>query len=171
MIDKELFKKTEGRLYRYYKSIKLIDRLEHRCMVLEKAKDQLRQDLRSTNIDIEADINMGISYDERVQTSPNGTSYVEQETMKQIEKLEMEWKNTRKQILKVHAKIREIKKENADMEYIVGLLDTQYKLIAEMKYKDESSLEKIGLKLNMDKSTVSRMRVKIVEEISKVLNA
>ena len=52
---------------------------------------------------------------------------------------------------------------------MIGLLGTQYRLIAEMKYKDKLSLEKIGFNLNMDKSTVSRTRERIVEDISKLL--
>ncbi|AAO36632.1 phage protein (plasmid) [Clostridium tetani] len=170
MIDKETFRKTEGRIYRYYDNLKNIEKLEYRCMVLEKTKEQLRQDIRNNNVDIETELNMGISYSEKVQSSSLGVSYAEQETIKQIDKLMEEWKYTRKLILRLHARIRKTKNENAEMEYIIGLLGTQYRLIAEMKYKDKLSLEKIGFNLNMDKSTVSRVRVKIVEDISKVLN-
>lgn len=170
MIDKDVFRKTEGRIYRYYDNLKKIDKLEYKCMVLEKAKEQLRQDIRNTNVSIETDINMGIGYEERVQTSFKCISYAEKEMIKQIDKLEQEWKNTRRQILKIHAKIREIKNTNSELEYVISLLDTQYRLIAEMKYKDKLSLEKIGLKLNMDKSTVSRARKRIIEDIWKVFN-
>ncbi|WP_097025687.1 hypothetical protein [Clostridium peptidivorans] len=169
MIDKEIFKKIEGRLYRYYKDMSEIDKLEYRCMVLEKAKEQLREDIRNTNISIETELNMGISYEERVQSSSSGSSYAEQETIRQVEKLEQEWKNTRRQILKAHARIREIKNKNADMNYIIKLLGSKYKLIAEMKYKDELSLDQIGNRLHMDKSTVSRNRERIVMDVSKLI--
>ena len=52
---------------------------------------------------------MGISYSEKVQSSSLGVSYAEQETIKQIDKLMEEWKDTRKQILKLHARIRKAK--------------------------------------------------------------
>lgn len=168
MLDKEIFKKIEGRLYRYYKDMSEIDRLEYRCMVLEKAKEQLREDIRNTNISIETELNMGIIYEEKVQSS-SGSSYAEQETIRQVEKLEQEWKNTRRQILKIHARIREIKNKNADMNYIMRLLGSKYKLIAEMKYKEELSLDQIGNKLHMDKSTVSRNRERIVMDVSKLI--
>lgn len=170
MIDKETFRKTEGRVYRYYDNLKNIEKLQYRCMVLEKTKEQLRQDIRNNNVNIETELNMGISYSEKVQSSSLGVSYAEQETIKQIDKLMEECKDTKKQILKLHARIRKAKNENAEMEYIIGILGTQYRLIAEMKYKDKLSLEKIGLNLNMDKSTVSRTRERIVEDVSKLLN-
>lgn len=39
MLDKKLYSKTEGRLYRYFRDIEEIDKLENRCMELEKAKE------------------------------------------------------------------------------------------------------------------------------------
>ncbi|WP_243446793.1 hypothetical protein [Clostridium botulinum] len=168
-MDKEIFKKIECRIYRYYDSIKKIDKLEYRCMVLENTKEQLRQDIINTNVKVSVCTNMGIGYEERVQTSPMGTSYVEGEIVRQVEKLELEWKSARKEILRIHAKIREISKQDSDMKYAIELLDTQHRLIAEMKYKDKLSLEKIGFKLNMDKSTVSRSRERIVKYINKIV--
>lgn len=170
MIDKEAFRKMENRIYRYFDNLKKIDKLEYRCLVLEKTKEQLRQDIKNTNVNIDTELNMGISYEERVQCSPSNSSYAEQETIRQIDKLEQEWKNTRREILKLHARIREIKKQNSEIEYVIGLLETKYKLIAEMKYKDGLSLEQIGIKLHMDKSTVSRNRERIVEEVIKLIN-
>ncbi|AWZ49805.1 hypothetical protein C3495_05800 [Clostridiaceae bacterium 14S0207] len=170
MIDKETFRKTEGRIYRYYENLKKIDMLEHRCMVLENTKEQLRNDIKNTNVSIETDMNMGIGYEERVQTSSTCTSYAEKEIARQVNKMIQEWKDIRKEILKIHSKIRELNKQDPDMKYAIGLLDTQYRLIADMKYKDQLSLEKIGLKLNMDKSTVSRTRERIVKDVSKVVN-
>lgn len=140
-------------------------------MVLESQKEAIRQDIKSTNIHLEAELNMGINYRTvKVQTSSSATSYAEAETIKQIEKLEQEWKCTRRKILQLYARIREIKKQNAEMDYIIGLLGTEYRLLAELKYRDCLSLEQIGEKLCMAKSTVSRNRVKIVEDVSKMLN-
>ncbi|MFD3157336.1 hypothetical protein ACFIJ5_10815 [Haloimpatiens sp. FM7330] len=47
------------------------------------------------------------------------------------------------------------------MEYDIELLDTEYRLLGEKKYKDKLSLERIGLKLSMDKSKVSRNSSKV----------
>ena len=36
MIDKELFRKTERRIYRYYRSLTEIEKLEHKINALEE---------------------------------------------------------------------------------------------------------------------------------------
>ncbi|HDK7156467.1 TPA: hypothetical protein PTV43_001596 [Clostridium botulinum] len=58
ILDKKLYSKTEGRLYRYRRNI---------------------------NISIDAELGMAIGYEERVQTSNTGISRAEQGIIKQIE--------------------------------------------------------------------------------------
>lgn len=169
MIDKDTFRKIEGRLYKYYRQLKEIDKLEYRCEILEQQKEKIRQDLRETNITIEEE-SRSVTYEERVQNSPSGTSYAEAAVMREITKLEEEWKYIRRKILKNHARIREFKKQNADMDYIIGLLSTECKLVAEEKYKHENSLEEIGEKLHMSKSAANRKREDIVNAIAKMLS-
>jgi hypothetical protein len=168
MLDKKLYAKTEGRLYRYFRNKEEIEKLENRCVELEKAKESLRRDIRNTNVSIDAELGMAIGYEERVQTSNTGTSIAEKGIIKEIEKLQREWKNTRKQILKAHYKIRQINKQNADMNFFFRNMDTEYRIIAEMKYKEKLGLEKIGERLHIDKSTVKRKKDKIVRDASRL---
>ncbi|NFC27850.1 hypothetical protein EXM98_04150 [Clostridium botulinum] len=169
MLDKKLYSKTEGRLYRYFRDIEEIDKLENRCMELEKTKESLRQDIRNTNVSIDGELGMAIRYEERVQTSNTGVSRAEQGVIKEIERMQREWKQTRKQILKNHARIREIQRQNADMNYLFRNMETEYRLIAEMKYKEKLSLERIGERLCIDKSNVKRKKDKIVRDTSKFI--
>ncbi|MBY6950330.1 hypothetical protein [Clostridium botulinum] len=169
MLDKKLYSKTEGRLYRYFRDTEEIDKLENRCMELEKTKESLSQDIRNTNVSIDAELGMTIGYEERVQTSNTGVSRAEQGIIKEIERMQREWKQTRKQILKNHARIREIQRQNADMNYLFRNMETEYRLIAEMKYKEKLGLEKIGERLHIDKSTVKRKKDKIVRDASKFI--
>lgn len=169
MIDKDTFRKIEGRLYKYYRQLKEIDKVEYRCEILEQQKEKIRQDLRETNITIEEE-SRSVTYEERVQNSSSGISYAEAAVMREITRLEEEWKYIRKKILKNHARIRELKKQNADMDYIIGLLSTECKLVAEEKYKYEKSLEEIGEKLHMSKSAANRKREDIVNAIAKMLS-
>ncbi|WP_243238903.1 hypothetical protein [Clostridium botulinum] len=169
MLDKKLYAKTEGRLYRYFKDIEEVDRLDNRCMELEKTKESLRQDIINTNVSIDAELGMAIGYEERVQTSNTRISRAEQGVIKEIEKMQREWKMIRKQILKNHFRIREINRQNADMNYLFRNMDTEYRLIAEMKYKEKLSLEKIGERLCIDKSNVKRKKDKIVKDASKFI--
>lgn len=169
MLDKKIYAKTEGRLYRYFRDIEEIDKLENRCMELEKTKESLRQDIRNTNVSIDAELGMAIEYEERVQTSNTGISRAEQGVIKEIEKLQREWKHIRKQILRNHFRIRELNIQNADMNYLFRNMATEYRLIAEMKYKEKLGLEKIGERLHIDKSTVKRKKDKIVKDASKFI--
>lgn len=170
MIDKDAFRRIEGRLYKYYRQLKEIDKLEYMCEILEQQKERIRQDLRETNVTIEAETRSIDYSQDKIQSSSSGISYAETALIREITKLEEEWKHIRRKILKNHAKIRELKKQNADMDYIIGLLSTECKLVAEEKYKHEKSLEEIGEKLHMSKSAANRKREDIVNAIAKMLS-
>lgn len=168
MIDKETFRKIEGRLYRYYENLREIEKLEFRCSMLEEQKERLRKDLRETNIEIEEE-SRSITFGERVQSSFDGTSYAEREVIRQIERLEREWKDTRRLILKNHAKINEMKRQNTDLEFALRLLSDTCKRFVKLKYKDEKSLEQIGRELHMSKSTAHGWREDIAKAIANSL--
>lgn len=171
MITDEQFRKTEGRLYRYYYQLRQIDKLKHKVCVLWKQKEQIEQDIKETNVNIEPDLNMGIDYSsERVQTSPTGASIAEREIVKELEKLAKEWQRTRNKILKTNARIREYEKQAADMEYVIGLLKEDSKHFVELKYGENKSLYDIADKLNIGKSTAGRRRKEIVEDVAKWLS-
>lgn len=169
MITEDVFRKTEGRLYRYYRQQKEIQKLEYKCLILEEQKEKIRKDLHETNIIIEEE-SRSVAFEERVQTSSSGEGYAEREMIRQIGKLEQEWKELRKYILKLHAKIREYKKQVTDVEYAINLLQPQYRRLIELKYRDGVSLERIGNELHMEKSTASDWRDRVVKDIAKVLD-
>ncbi|WP_051986352.1 hypothetical protein [Clostridium amazonitimonense] len=91
--------------------------------------------------------------------------------IKQIEKLERELKETIRYSLKLKVKVREIKKEIADIEYAISLLGKEYKDLVIMKYKYKKSFEVIGMTLHMSKSVAFEKRDETVEAIAKLLNA
>lgn len=171
MIDKEIFRKTEGRLYRYYRHLKEIEKLKYKVVILWNQKEQIENDIKETNVTIELDLNMGIDYSrERIQTSPTGSSYAEQEILKAIGNLEKELFNKKKKILKLHARIREIENQDTDMDYAIRMLGEVYKQFVLLKYKQKLSFEQIGRELHMSsKSTVSDWREKVVIDIAKLL--
>ncbi|WP_315065588.1 hypothetical protein [uncultured Clostridium sp.] len=76
-MDKELFKKTEGRLYRYFKYKKEIHSLRRRVELL---KNQIK-DIDDSIKNVHKYINVypyqnGVGISKKVQTSRNGTSYI-----------------------------------------------------------------------------------------------
>ncbi|MDU2995384.1 MAG: transcriptional regulator, partial [Clostridium sp.] len=85
-MDKDLFRKTEGKLYRYYQSKKKIRELNNEISNLEYHRERVEYDIRHANVTIDYYQN-GTGLQERVQSSPSGSSYAETEMCKEIEKL------------------------------------------------------------------------------------
>lgn len=170
MIDNGIFKEIENRLYNYFRQLKEIDKLEYKCSVLEQQKNKIMTDIKNTNINIEPEI-ASIDYSmEKVQVSHSDTSYAEAAAIKEITKLENEWTSIKKQILKLHARIRDIKYQTADMEYFINNLSDIYRSFICLKYKDGKSLEYIGDELHMSKSTAFKLKNNIINSIANSIN-
>lgn len=168
-MDKELFRKTEGKLYRYYESKKHLFGLNEKISRLEYHKDVIEYDIRHTNIRIDPYQN-GAGINERVQTSSSGTSYAEQEIIREIERLERERVKIVKQILKTKAKKRELENYISNMDFNINMLNEESKRFLELKYSDKAKIIAIAQKMNMAVATVYRIREEIVENIANFMN-
>lgn len=167
MIDKETFRKTEGRLYRYYNELKLIDKLKHKVVILYKQLEAIENDLRTTNIKIDPVESRSFDYSkERVTSSSTGASYAESEIIRAIETLEKEYIYKKRKMLKHHAKIRQMEEEIEDMKYNLSLLNEESKQFIEWKYGEKKSIEFIAQKLVIAPATAYRKREEVVEEIA-----
>lgn len=170
MIDKDLFKKTEGRLYRYYRNLKEIEKLKKVIETLNKQVEQIEDKIRNTNVKIDY-YQSGMALGERVQTSSTGTSYAEREIIKAIEKLERELIQKKKKILKLEARIREKEEQIADMDYNIQMLNEEYKKLIEWKYGEGKSIDWIATEMyGGARTTAYRKREEIVESISQWCN-
>lgn len=172
MITDEQFKKTENMLYRYYRQQREIERLQARIRRNEQRKDEIYKDIKETNVNLDTEVNMAVSFDEKVQTSNLGTSFAEKETVRQIEKLEREWKETRRRILQDRHRIRDINSDNADIEFTLNQFIEEDKQLIELKYgvnKNYSNLQ-IAMKINSSEPTVRRRKKEIIEDICKYMN-
>ncbi len=166
MISEELFRKTEGSLYRHYRQLKEIDKLKNRVQVLSIQKERIRQDLRETNITLEPE-SRSIEFGERVQSSSTGESYAERSLVREIVRLEAEWKYVRRRIIRNNIRIRELEAQIADMEFIIRKFASEYRSFIALRYCEGNALDTIARKLNMSKATASRERKDIVETIAK----
>lgn len=164
-MDKELFRKTEGKLYRYYKSKSKIYRLKNEISFLESKLKRIESYIKNTNVTIDYYQN-GAGISERVQTSSSGSSYAETEICREIEKLEKNHVYTYKKILKLKAKIEELEEFIFHMEANIGQLNEEAKRFLELKYGDEKNLIYISMTLNMSKTTAYRKREELVENIA-----
>ncbi|MHC1681373.1 MAG: hypothetical protein AB6733_00170 [Clostridiaceae bacterium] len=166
MISEELFRKTEGRLYRHYRQLREIEKLKHRVQFLNFQKERIRLDLRETNVYLVPE-SRSIEFGERVQSSPTGESYAEKSLMREITILENEWKNVRRRIVKNNIKMREMEAQASDMEFIIKLFNEEGRRFIHLRYYEANSLDAIAKQLNMSKATASRARKEIIEKIAK----
>ena len=168
-MDKELFRKTERKLYRYYESKKSIYCIKDEIARLERELVTIEYDIRHSNVTIDYYQN-GIGIQERVQSSSTGTSYAESEMCKQIERLEREHLEKTKKILKNRAKIRELEKYISYMDRNINLLGEEDKRFLELKYGDKKNILQISLRLNIAQATAYRKREELVEVVAEYEN-
>lgn len=166
-MEKELFQKTEGKLYRYFRYKKDILNSKRRIEFLENKIIEIDNRTRNVHKYINVDpYQNGAGISERVQTSSTGNSYVESEMIKEVTKLEKEKCNTIKTILKLEAKIRQKEYFIRNMDNNIELLNEEDKIFVELKYGDEKSILYIHQKLNMAQATAYRKREEIVQTIA-----
>lgn len=173
MIDKETFRKTEGRLYRHYKQIKLIQKLKDKVVLLWKQHEQIQKEkAQLKHLNIEVGLNMGIDYSrEKIQNSSNGAGAAERETIKYIENLDNQYKNTVKKMLKTNARIREMELQVQDMQFNLSMLSEESKRFIEWKYGEYKSIEWIVTEMYAgSRSTAYRKRDELVEDIANWMN-
>lgn len=166
-MDKELFKKTEGQLYRYYRYKKQINRMIRKTEILENQIQSVDNQIRNVHKYINIDpYQSGQGIQERVQSSIDGSSYMEKEMEGEVTKLEKEKCNRIKAKLKEEYKIR-------DRQWFIRIMDTNIEMLSEedkrfieLKYGDEKEVPYIAMQLNMAQATAYRHREELVENIA-----
>ncbi|MGG7144905.1 transcriptional regulator [Clostridium nigeriense] len=168
-MDKELFRKTEGKLYRYYESKKKIYSIKEDIARLEREIKTIEYDIRHSNVTIDYYQN-GIGIQERVQSSSTGTSYAENEMCKQIERLEKEHVEKTKKVLKNRSKIRDMERYIDYIDRNIRMLQEEDKRFLELKYGDKKNILQISMRLNIAQATAYRKREELVEAVAEYEN-
>lgn len=170
-MDKELFKKTEGRLYRYFRYKKEIQSMKRRIEFLEQQIKEINSSIRNVHNYICVDpYQNGAGISERVQSSSDGTSYVEKEMEMEVTKLEKEQCNKIKGMHKLEARVREKETYVKYMDINIEMLEEEDKRFIELKYGDEKSIIAISIKLNIAQATAYRKREELVYSIAEFEN-
>lgn len=164
-MDKDLFRKTEGKLYRYFQSKKKIYSIKERINWLEKQLETIEYDIKHSNVAIDYYQN-GTGIQERVQSSASGSSYAETEMCKEIGKLEREHLDITKKILKCKSKLRELDGYIEHIKSNIEMLSEDDKRFIELKYGDKKNILAISLMLNIASATAYRKREELVENIA-----
>lgn len=163
-MEKELFKNIEEKLYRYYSKEKQIKSIENKIKILDRQIESIESDLRQCNITIDEE-SSSLSFEERVQTSSDGTSYAEREVMRVTEqriKRKLQKELEREDLKEL---IDTIELDNAIIEYNIQFLNEEYKILLEMKYGKKYNEQKISCEMNLSQSQVNKIKQKVIEDI------
>lgn len=161
-MDKEIFRKTEGKLYRYFSNKKKLDFIKKNVAVLQRQVSEIEEDIRKTNVRI--DYFKSTGNNERVQSSSDGTSYAERELCNAINMLEKEIVSKQVIIYKEKEKLREIERLNSSVEFTINMMDEESKRFLELKYSDRERVIVIADKMSIAVATVYRLREEIVND-------
>ncbi|WP_024614673.1 hypothetical protein [Clostridium sp. Ade.TY] len=168
-MDKFLFDKTEEEIKIYFKYKKQIIYLKNQIESLERRLNKIEDDIKNANFTIDYYQN-GVGITERVQTSPNGSSFAEEQICKEITKLEKEHLIISKKIFRKKFEIREKENYIENMEGNLKTLDEEDRRYIELKYCDKKSVLQIARSLNMAQATAYRKGEEVIEIIAEYKN-
>ncbi|XZH20809.1 transcriptional regulator [Clostridium perfringens] len=168
-MDKNIFRKTEEALYKYFKYKKKIYRLKGRESYLGNRLLEIEEDIKNANVTIDYYQN-GTGIFERVQTSSKGISFAESQICKEIEKLEREHITITKKIFRIKADIRYLSDYVSNMDLNLSTLNEEDRRFIELKYGDEKSILAISQSLNIAQATAYRKREEIIELVAEFKN-
>lgn len=169
-MDKKIFEKTEWKLYRYFEKDKKIKSLDNKIRLLESHIKLINEKIKNMNISIPIE-SRSISFDEKVQVSNDGTSYVERTMINIIDRLEREIINNKDEIIKLEELIRKIKEDNKMLDDYIIYLNNNYKNFLEYKYRDKLKNWQIANKLNISEVTCTRIKRELINDISRWENS
>lgn len=168
-MDKNIFRKTEEALYKYFKYKKKIYRLKSRESYLENRLIAIESDIKNANVTIDYYQN-GAGISERVQTSSKGTSFAEEQICREIGKLEREHIITTKKLFRIRADIRYLNDYVSNMDLNLSTLNEEDRRFIELKYGDKKSILAISQSLNIAQATAYRKREEIIELVAEFKN-
>ena len=169
MIDKNIFRKTEAELYRYFDYKKEIIKLQNKIKYQRDRLSKIELDIKSVNVTIDYYQN-GVGISERVQTSHSGSSFVEEQMCKEISKLEKEYLIINKKILKNNHRVRDLEEYVDNMEINLSTLNEEDRRYIELKYGDKKSILSISQHLNIAQATAYRKREEIIKAVAEFKN-
>lgn len=163
-MSRDKFKKTEDKLYNYFNKEKKIATLNYRIELLKKQIDKINQELRECDINIEIE-SSSLGFEERVQTSSDGTSYAEREVIR-ITELKLKRKVSKEiEIEELKEEIENIELDNSILEYNLQYINEEWYKLLELKYKFKKNETQISLEMNISQSQVNKIKQKAIADI------
>lgn len=166
--NRELFKKTEGRIYRHFKDIQALDKLKSRLVLLDKQQREIEKEIKDLKyLNLEGGIR-SIDYSgEVVQSSSKYCGSCETEAENYITKLETEYSKIIERQLKTKGTIRELEYLIQDMNFNIDVLSKEEREFINLKYKECQKIDYIAVKLfGGARTTTYRKREELVWRLS-----
>ncbi|MEG2919099.1 MAG: hypothetical protein RR851_14335 [Clostridium sp.] len=171
ILDKELFRKTEGKLYGHFYDIEDLKRVRAEIVLLNNMIEDLDKRMRECNVRIDPEQSGCMQITERVKTSVNCTSYVEKEITKAIGEMEREQAHKIRKLFKLECRERNLSYKVENMERNIGMLKDEYKKFLDLKYNmaahERMGMREIALELNMCKTKAYEVRENLVIDIAR----
>lgn len=106
-MDKELFRKTEGMLYGYYKDKNRLESVRREIETVGNLINTITRNIKTCNVSIDP-YQGGAGGGEKVQTSSSNSSYVEKAIIKAIDDMEKEKAQRTKKLYKLKCEERNL---------------------------------------------------------------
>ena len=165
-MDKEMFKKIEWKLYRYFEKDKKIKSIKDKIDLLEKHIKLINEKIKNMDISIPIE-SRSINFDEKVQTSSDGTSYAERAMINIIDRLEKEIINNKNDITKLEELIRRTKEDSKMLDGYMYYLNDYHKDFLKYKYGEKLKNWQIASKLGISEVTCTRIKRELINDISR----
>lgn len=165
-MDKAVFRSTEKKLYNYFSKDKNINSRKRKIQLLNSQIEQIEYKLRNVNVTIPIE-SRSAGFDERVQSSSDGSSYAEKALIRITDNLLNEQVRKAEEINMLEEEIRNIEADNIIIEFNIKDLNENDIEFLKLKYQKCLSDKQVAYKLNMDQSTATRKRQKLVEDIAR----
>lgn len=163
-MSRDRFKKTEDKLYNYFNKEKKIATLNYRIQILKKQIYEIDQELKECNVNIEIE-SSSPGFEERVQSSSDGTSYAEREVIR-ITELKLKRKVSKEiEIEELKEEIENIELDNSILEYNLQYINEEWYKLLELKYKFKKNETQISLEMNISQSQVNKIKQKAIADI------
>lgn len=166
-MEDELFRKTEGQLYRYYRYKNKIQKQIRKVEILEQQIQDLDNQMRNVHKYINLDtMPPGTGISDGVQSSISGSSYMEKQMEREVDKLEKRKVEKIKSKLKTEAKIMDMQSFIRIMDTNIEMLEEEDKRFVEYFYGTKKKIPYIAMQLNLSVPTCYRHREELVKNIA-----
>lgn len=164
-MKENIFRKTERRLYNYFNKDKLINSYRDKINYLTNYIKELDYKIKNIDIEINTDIR-AISYDEKVQSSLDSSSYIEKIMVEMIDNLICEKYRVKKEIAELETRIKRLEADNKIIESNITMLKDDFQKFINNKYREQKSNREIALEMNMSEASITRLKkqaLKVIE--------